>query len=272
MANLMNLVWLQMRTVFGKRGLRALWMGAALVLFLKGCDGFIQMATRFDRSATGPDFAPIAMARIFVVVLLLSFFGIFLSLAIGAFVLDTDLRKRFLLNLLATPLTREEYILGKWLGALAVFATYWVFCAASYCYILAVPPWKLRENHAWVLGALAATMILNYAIASFLSLWIHPIGAFVGTFALQGASQFLLTILAFWGSAWWAPIVKILFYLLPSPARQNPVAFAARLTPIPNIGMPGIQPDPIVFIHNLSYSALLMWVFWITVKRRSLRG
>jgi ABC-type transport system involved in multi-copper enzyme maturation permease subunit len=247
-------------------------MGAALVLFLKGCDGVLQMSTRGSAGPPGDMVAAIQGVRVFMAVLLLSFIGIFLSLAVGAYVLDTDIRKRFVLNLFGTPLTREEFIVGKWLGAFSVFVVYWLFAAAAFCYVVGVSPMKLNERHAWVLAALAATMVVGFAIAAFLSLWLHPIAAFVGTFAVQGAAQFVMVLLAFWGSAWWAPIAKGVFYILPSPARQNPVAFAMRLSPLPEAAMPGMEPDATVFMHNLSYAALLMWVFWVLLRRRSLRG
>lgn len=271
--HLANLAWLQLRTVFGGRGIRALWMGAALIIFLKGCDGFIQMGAQVGRSGPpGEVTAAFQWVRTLMAVMLLSFIGIFLSLAVGSYLLDTDLRKRFVLNLFATPLTREEYLLGKWLGALSVFAVYWGFCIASFCYVTGVSPVKLDERHGWILGALAATMILNFAISSFLSLWIHPIAAFIGSFAVQGAAQFLLFLLAMWGTAWWAPLASALFYVLPSPARVNPVAYAMRLSSVPEAMFPGMKPDPLAFAHNLSYAALLMWGSWVVLRRRSLRG
>lgn len=113
----------------------------------------------------------------------ISFFGVAVAVVIGATSLHRELEQKTLFPILARPIRRGEYLVGKYLGILLTIA---VFIAADAGLVLFLSAWLGGRAQALLLG-LALSLVLGFAIIAYRSPKARTYGPIAWSVALLAA-------------------------------------------------------------------------------------
>lgn len=116
----------------------------------------------------------------------LSLFGVVTTVVLGVNLLNNELQKRTIFNLLSKPVARWHFLLGKYLGLLATLTFMMVLMAA----VLLGLVWGLEGGVDWALLPVIAAMVMEIAVLLAVAMFFSSI---VVTPALTG----LFTVAAF---------------------------------------------------------------------------
>jgi ABC-type transport system involved in multi-copper enzyme maturation permease subunit len=163
--------------------------------------------------------------------------GLFIAIFIGINLVAKEVERRSIYNLLSKPLTREQFLVGKYVGlvmtlAVNITAMCIAFYAVLYYHDLVATP---GERSAWPTPAMdprlliAVTLIfgelmLITAVALFFSSFAGPIVSMLLTFALWIAGHFNADLRQFEqvvDSPVVAALARALYYVLPNLAPFN---------------------------------------------------
>jgi Cu-processing system permease protein len=163
--------------------------------------------------------------------------GLFIAIFIGINLVAKEVERRSIYNLLSKPVTREQFLLGKYAGLVMTLAVnIGAMCLAFYL-VLFYQHWVATpgERAAWPAPAadpklmIAVVLILGElmlvtAIALFFSSFAGPLVAIMLTFALWIAGHFNADLRQFEtivDSAPVAALARALYYVLPNLAPFN---------------------------------------------------
>ncbi len=175
----------------------------------------------------------------------LTIFGLFITLFIGVSLVSREIERRTIFPLLARPVSRGAFLLGKFLG---LALTLVVNLGIMACALMALA-WAL-EGH-WTPGILLATaftyleLLILIAVAILFSTFSTPLLSALYTLLIFVVGRLSADILAFatrFGGAWLKTVANGVYYLLPNLSRFNLIdpivnnlplsAFALALTTI----------------------------------------
>lgn len=194
-------------------------------------------------------------------------FGSLLAAWVAADTVASDMRSGVILAVMARPVRRWEYLLGKYLGVQCLLAIYVLFTFA-FSYLVAWIGGERIQTSAWVLLAYPLCRYAIYsAMAMFFVTFLHHIAAF-GVVFVSFVLTFLLTPgdhrLAFLPSA----IRNVAYVLLPS----NNLLSEDRFLALTRASIEKITWDTHVIAvgYGLDYAlAFLLLAIW-SFRRRSL--
>ncbi len=177
-----------------------------------------------------------------------SIFGLFIAVFIGIGLVWKEVERRSIYNLLAKPMTRVDFILGKYVGlvltlvvnlavmAAALYAILGIMAALSPPAVVAVldaPP--LDPNILLAVGLIFVELALVTAVALFFSTFSSPMLSVVFTFGLYIVGQFNADLKHFEQvvdsrvAAW---LARALYYLLPNLAPFDIKALVVHGRPV----------------------------------------
>ena len=178
-----------------------------------------------------------------------SLFGLFIAVFVGTSLVSKEIDRRSIYPLLAKPVRRSEFILGKYLGLLlTLLANVVVMTVALYAVLFflsrGVPEniqavWDSPAMDPAMLKAIALIFVdlaLVTALAVFFSSYSSPMLSAIFTLALYVIGQFnadLRHFDAIVGSPAAAIVGKACYYLLPAFARFDVKLAAVHGQPIP---------------------------------------
>jgi ABC-type transport system involved in multi-copper enzyme maturation permease subunit len=164
----------------------------------------------------------------------MSLFGLFIAVFIGIGLVSKEIEKRSIYSLLAKPIRREEFILGKYLGLmLTLLVNLAVMTVAYYAVLGAVawvdgawfrPHWEAPAVDPALLKAIAMIFLqlaIVTAVALLFSTFSSPILAAALTFGLYVVGHFnadLRNFEAVVESKAVAVVARVLYYVLPNLA------------------------------------------------------
>jgi Cu-processing system permease protein len=175
--------------------------------------------------------------------------GVFIAIFIGISLVAREVERRSIYSLLAKPVTRSQFILGKYLGlALTLLANLAVMAVAFYG-VLAYLGWITPENvkMAWEAPAtdprmlkafllIGAELLLLTAVALFFSTFSSPMLSAALTFALFVIGHFSADLRNI-GDILEAPatgyVARALYYVIPNLAPLNVRAEVVHALPVP---------------------------------------
>ena len=163
-----------------------------------------------------------------------SLFGLFIAVFIGIGLVWKEVERRSIYSLLAKPLRRTEFVLGKYLGLLLTLAINLSVMAAALYAVLAVMAWNSEPlaRAAWEAPALDPALLTAFllmfaqlalitAVALFFSTFSTPLLSAALTFGLFVIGHFnadLKNFEAVVESPVAAGAARVLYYLLPNLA------------------------------------------------------
>jgi ABC-type transport system involved in multi-copper enzyme maturation permease subunit len=161
--------------------------------------------------------------------------GILVAVFIGASLVAGDVERRVLLPVVAKPVSRTQYLLGRYLGLAAALMANLVAMAALLAAVLAFDAGSARPLDATFLSAVAligVQFLVVGAVAVLFSAISSTTLAATFSLAVAIAGQFTNELRAVWhGSGTWLP--KLLWYLLPNLGALNANESVIYRTPLP---------------------------------------
>jgi Cu-processing system permease protein len=163
-----------------------------------------------------------------------SIFGLFIAVFIGIGLVSKEVEKRSIYSLLAKPITRQQVVLGKYLGLVLTLAVNLAIMTVAFYAVLAIMAWQAGPDAAkgWerpaldpaMLKALLLTFVelsLVTAIALFFSTFSTPMLSAALTFGLFVAGRFSADLRDF-NQVVEAPaagmLTTLLYWILPNLA------------------------------------------------------
>lgn len=194
---------------------------------------------------------------------LVSFVGSILSLVMFCSLVSSERARGSLPWVMAKPVTREQFLLGKWLGACVILVIYTALMSA-----ILLGYSRYAEGHiSRALGYTCVLMLFKFAlmgsVGMMLSMVMPPVlggllAYFAGAELFHGIAQLLAP------SRWLEGICTVIYYVLPSYGQFN--AYTQFLI--------GIEMEPkrvlLLAAYALVYSAVMLWLAQLALRRHDL--
>ena len=195
----------------------------------------------------------------------ISVFGLLIAIFIGIDLVSKEIERRTIYNILSKPVSRPEFILGKYLGLLlTLFVNTAImtvgFYAALFYQKRALLPDDLRFLGAVYFILLELAMVVGIALV--FSCISTPVLSAVYTFCLYVIGNFSADLRAFGQetqSALLATLCDVLYYLLPNFGNFNIISQVAHGEKIPGYLWLGNSLYALLYIAALLGMAVLIF-------------
>jgi len=198
-------------------------------------------------------------------------FGTLIALFLGAGIVAGDVERRRLYPIVAKPVSRSQYVVGRYLGLVATTTLNLLVMAAMFALVLGVYKGGLgfvRDTpFAAVLLAMAVRFAVVGAIATLFSTFSTTTLAAIFTLALVVAGQLSADLVRYWaqqGSAA-AAVGKVAYLLVPNLQALDLKEAMVYRDPTPaSFAITGIA-------YGLAYAAAMVALATAVFSRRDLR-
>lgn len=179
----------------------------------------------------------------------MSLFGLFIAVFIGIGLVSKEVEKRSIYALLAKPISREEFIIGKYLGLVLTLLVNLAVMAAAYYGVLSTvawlhgawfqPQWDAPAVDPALLKAIAMIFLqlaIVVAVALFFSTFSSPMLSAALTFGLYVVGHFNADLRNFErvvDSKVVAGLARALYYVLPNLAPLDVKSDVVHAVPVP---------------------------------------
>lgn len=195
----------------------------------------------------------------------ITFFCVLIAILVGGRLVYKEVEKRTIYVMLAKPVRRWEFIVGKYLGLLLVLLASLAIMTAGFYLVLLLLGLSAPAQMLWAVFMTFLELVILTATAILFSTFVTPISGAVFTFAVYfvGHSTRDLRLLAAMSPS---PVVKIVSYLfyyaLPNFNNFNIRGEVAHGVPL--------DPDSILLasVYALVYAATLMLVSVAAFQRK----
>ena len=187
------------------------------------------------------------------------------SIIAAAGVVYSDIKSKIVLGVLAKPVTRWQYLVGKWFGVLLFF--YGFLALGLLTVIILMLFWDISITGLFVTVVFNQVMILTVysGIAFTLSLFIAPMlaGGISFVFFSFGSLFEQLTR----ADMWWASLLgSILYYVQPAIVKENLLEKGV----LNNLLDPNFSLFWNVITENLLYAALIFFIAVIFFQKKDI--
>jgi Cu-processing system permease protein len=174
--------------------------------------------------------------------------GVFIAIFIGIGLVAKEVERRSIYSLLAKPVTRSQFILGKYLGLVLTLVVNLAVMAAAYFLVLAYLDWTTPENvkKVWeasatdprLLKAFVLTgvqLALITAVALFFSTFSSPFlsaALTVAVYVIGHFSEDLKSLDALGASPMLSAVARGVYYVIPNLAPLNVSAAVVHAEPV----------------------------------------
>ncbi len=193
----------------------------------------------------------------------ISVFGLLIAIFIGIGLVSKEIERRTIYNILSKPVTRSEFILGKYLGLLLTLVVNTAIMTAGFYLALFYEKRTLALSDLHVLGAVYFILLqlaIVVGIALFFSSISTPILSAVFTFCFYVIGNFLGDIRWF-GREAQNPFLErataLLYYLLPNFSDFNVLTRVSHGEKIPGYLIVGNTCYALLYITILVSAAIL---------------
>jgi ABC-type transport system involved in multi-copper enzyme maturation permease subunit len=179
----------------------------------------------------------------------MSWFGLFIAVFIGIGLVSKEVEKRSIYALLAKPIRRQEFVIGKYVGLMLTLVVNLAVMVVAYYAVLGVvawmsggwhlPQWEAPAVDPALLKAVAMIFLqlaIITAIALFFSTFSSPMLAAALTFGLYVVGHFNADLKNFETVVSSRPVVyaaRALYYLLPNLAPLDVKTQVVHAVPVP---------------------------------------
>jgi ABC-type transport system involved in multi-copper enzyme maturation permease subunit len=198
----------------------------------------------------------------------ISLFGTLTAIFVGIGMVYKEMEKRTAYVILAKPISRWQFLLGKYFGlslTLAVMEIFMAVCLFAVCYLYkGMVPYRSVYAIAGIFFELqlilAAAMLFSTFSTPFLS------GLFtLGVFVIGHVTVDLRVIAEGMEASMLKTVMNTMYYILPNLERLNFKGAVVHQLEIP----PGVFPMAIVY--SLAYTVVIMMCSIVIFNRRDLR-
>ena len=192
--------------------------------------------------------------------------GILVAVFVGSSLISGDIDRRVLLPVVAKPTSRTQYLLGRYLGLVAILVVNLIAMAALLGSVLILDARSLRPIDAAYLSAvclIGVQFVVVGSVAVLFSAVSSTTLAATFTLAVAIAGQYTSEVRALWqGPATWVP--RLLWYLLPNLGALNANESVIYRTPPPAAAW-------LISAYGLLYAGAALSLAAIAFERRDLR-
>ncbi len=195
----------------------------------------------------------------------ISVFGLLISIFIGIDLVSKEIERRTIYNILSKPVSRPEFILGKYLGLLLTLLVNTAVMTAGFYGALFYQKHALGLGDFVFLGAVYFILLqlaIVVGIALVFSCVSTPVLSAVYTFCLYVIGNFTPDLRAFGQeahSALFGTVCDILYYLLPNFGNFNVISQVAHAQKIPGYLWVGNSLYALLYITILLGMAVLVF-------------
>jgi Cu-processing system permease protein len=192
--------------------------------------------------------------------------GVLVAVFVGSNLVSGDMERRVLHPILAKPISRSGYLLGRYLGLAVVLLLNLAVMAVLFAVVLAVDARNLEPIGRAFVEAVAlqgVQFLVVGAVAMLFSAFTSTTLAAVFTLAVAIAGQMTGEIRALWkGPGTWIP--QLLWYLLPNLSALNANEALVYRTPPPAQAW-------LAALYGTAYAGAALALGVIAFERRDLR-
>ncbi|MEO0070914.1 MAG: ABC transporter permease subunit [candidate division WOR-3 bacterium] len=195
----------------------------------------------------------------------ITLFCVLIAILIGGRIVYREVEKRTIYLILARPVRRGEFILGKYIGLIVVLILSLMVMTVGFYAVLLITRVPITFNLLWAVVMTAFELILLTAVAVLFSTFVTPVGSAVFTFMIYfiGHSTHLLKHLAVMTPL---PLIKFislfLYFILPNLNNFNIRGDVVYGVPL--------NPQAMVFsaLYSLLYTFTLLLIAVIVFDRK----
>ncbi len=195
----------------------------------------------------------------------ITLFCVLIAVLVGGRIVYREVEKRTIFLVLARPVRRLEFIVGKYLGLMAVLIVSLVLMTVGFYGIMLLANVPIAFNLLWAVVMTGLELAVITAVAVLFSTFVTPIAGAVFTFIVYfiGHSTYLLKQLAAMSPS---PIVKViglfLYYILPNLSNFNIKGEVVHNVPL--------NPQAMVLsaIYALVYTVTLLLISVVLFNRK----
>jgi len=184
-------------------------------------------------------------------------FGLLLIVLLGAGTFYQEKEHGILKGLLVKPITRADFVLGKWVGTVLTVVLVMVLMAALYLFVMWLTGAAFSKNIFWAIYLSMFEIALIASVLSFYSSFTSPVLASFFTISTVAAGHLSKDLLAFaerFEGVLPRLFAKTTYYLLPNLGLFNVREEAVHGLPLPD-GFIGF-----VTIYGVFYTAVMLFI------------
>lgn len=198
----------------------------------------------------------------------ISFFGVLISIFVGINLVYREISLKTVYAMLAKPLCRWEFLVGKYFGLLVTLALEVAVMSVFFFAVLWLKASEIYVGMAYAIGLIFLELALVTAIAMLFSTFTTPYLAAMFTVALWITGHLLADLREFGQGADGAairPVTEMLYWALPNLGRLDLKGDAASGVPIglARVGWPAL--------YAILYSGALLVLSIVLFRRRDFR-
>jgi ABC-type transport system involved in multi-copper enzyme maturation permease subunit len=201
----------------------------------------------------------------------ITFFGLAIAIFIGIGLVYKEMEQRTLYALLSKPVTRAEFILGKFCGLGLTLAINTALMTLGFLAALYYVKGQVEPGDPYLLVAIYLiflALLLATAWALLFSCFSSPVLSAVftaGLFIAGSLSGDLRELIQMVEAEWLRPLLTAVYYVLPNFANFNVTTAVAHGQPIP-LRVVGLSTA-----YGLVYTALVVGASVVVFQRRNLK-
>lgn len=195
----------------------------------------------------------------------ISVFGLLMAIFIGIGLVSKEIERRTLYNILSKPVSRAEFIIGKYFGLILTLVINTAIMTGGFYLALLYQKRRLEASDLLALEAVYFILLqlaLVVGLALLFSCISTPILSAVFTLCLYVIGNFLTDIRWFGQEAhnpWVEQGTGVLYYLLPNFSNFNVISRVAHGVPIPNYLLASNSLYALLYVSILLSGAILIF-------------
>jgi Cu-processing system permease protein len=196
-------------------------------------------------------------------------FGVVIAIAVGVNLIYKEVERRTIYTILAKPISRSEFLVGKYLGLVATIWIMVVIMGLAFAAVSLIDERPLGWSHVAALGLLGVELAVVVAVATLFSAFTTPMLAALFTTGIWVAGNLtrdLVELAQQTGVEGIQGVARVLYQVLPDLALFNLSLKASH-------GLP-IAPGPEVALplaYGVAYVAALLVLASLIFARRDFR-
>jgi ABC-type transport system involved in multi-copper enzyme maturation permease subunit len=198
----------------------------------------------------------------------IAIFGALIAVFVGINLVYREISQKTVYSMLAKPVRRWEFLVGKYFGLVSLLAVEIAIMSAFFLAVLWYKGSPFNLGMVYAIGLIFCELVLITAVAIFFSSFTTPYLAAMFTVSLWIIGHLLADVRAFGmqqGSEAIRPITEALYWILPNLDRLDIKALAADGSPIP------VARVVISTAYALLYSVALLLGSVLLFQRRDFR-
>ena len=197
----------------------------------------------------------------------IQFFGMLISVMMSVMLISREVERRTVFIILAKPVRRWQFLLGKYLGLVATVTANLLLMAIIFLAVLLIYTGRLEGRIVFAVSMILLEMVLVAAFATLFAVLSTPILGAVLTlavFVVGHVSDDLWMLTSQLRSGWSEPLIAAVYYVLPNLER-----FDFKTEVVHGLAIPPAEVAWAV-VYGLAYTVLVLLLACFQFGRKDL--